>query len=129
MKKKSLYLTVSQTINDEYLPHCPAIPLHEGMGTTNLNLNQQSNDRITLTMGKNNDNQKKKKIPPHCSQAFFDGNPKYLLFTFFEGVLQTAFHPVRSFHQTFRDLPQIHTRSLVLWFVSLVFFSRDSETD
>lgn len=64
-------------------------------------------------MGKNNDKVKKekknKKKTPHCSQAFFDGNPKYTLFSFFEGILQTAFHPVTSFHQTFHGLPQIHT--------------------
>ena len=36
-------------------------------------------------------------MPPLCSQAFFDSNPKYTLFSFFEGLLQTAFYSLKSF--------------------------------
>lgn len=38
-------------------------------------------------MYKNSNDNKKKKTPPRRSQAFFDGNPEYTLFSFFKGPL------------------------------------------
>ena len=92
-------MTVSQTLHrDKYLFCYSSLPLLEGMGTTTLDLNHQSNNRITHKMyEKNNNYNLKKKIHPLCSQAFFDSNPKYTLFSFFEGLLQTAFYSLTSF--------------------------------
>ena len=124
-KKKSFNLTLSQILHhDQCLFHYPPIPLHEGMGMTVLNLNQQSNRHITLKMYKNN-NSDNKKIPPHRSQAFLDGNSEYSLFSFFKGTLQTALRQVKTVHlgQTFRDPPKsIHSHVFFDSFLS--FFSQ-----